>query len=282
MSKLLVLGAGYVGHEVLRLGARAGDTCFAVSRRPPNVLAEVRAVPADVTDAESLSALARDIGAVDDIVYAISPGAALHEAYERAYVTGLSHTLAQFPEARVFLISTTRVYGSRSGEVINDETEALSDDACAELVLEGERLVRQASSKNVVLRASGIYGPGRSRLAEQLLSTELPLELQATITNRIHRDELARIVFFLRRRQDAGTFIASDPSPVPLGQMQRELIGLAERLAFTPAKRPEPARARRSKSRHIMPTRLLTLGYDFLYPSFREGYASIFGHTTSA
>lgn len=281
MAKLLVLGAGYVGQEILRLGARAGDTCFAVSRSASSNLKGVRSLTADVTDPGSLSTLHQEIGDVDDIVYAIAPGAAVEEAYERTYVIGLSRALAEFQGARLFLISTTRVYGSRSGELIDDKTEALSDDACGELILEGEKLVRGESARNVILRASGIYGPGRTRLAESLLSQELPVELQGTITNRIHRDDLAGLVSFLRSRDDAGTFVASDPNPAALGEMQRELKSLQERLAFTP-ERQESTRTRRSKSRRVLPTRLLALGYDFLYPSFREGYASIFRRRASA
>lgn len=276
MAKLLVLGAGYVGQEILRIAAGAGEPCFAVSRHVSSNLERVHSLTADVTDPKSVSALRREIGDVDDIVYAIAPGASLEEAYEQSYVTGLRHALTEFSDARFFLISTTRVYGSRSGELIDDETEALADDTCADLVLEGEGLLRAAAARNVVLRASGIYGPGRTRLAESLLSQELPVEHEGVITSRIHRDDLARIVCFLRGRNDAGTFIASDPSPTTLGEMQRELKSLATRLAFSPQRKPETARARRSRSRRILPSRLLQLGYEFLYPSFREGYASIF------
>lgn len=249
---------------------------MAVSRRGRELSRDLLSFSCDVKDKQKLSDLRRLSGPADLILYAISPGGPLESDYEAAYSSGLRNVLEAFPEARTILISSTRAFGRTSGAIIDDYTQAVADDACAACLLSGEEAVIASNPRNVVLRASGIYGPGRTRTADSLLTRTLSPEEMTLVTNRIHRDDLARAVLFVAGQEQGGIFIASDPCPTALGVMQEELKRVARTIGFTPPAAEESAPKRRAQSRTMKPVRLLERGFQFQFPSFVEGYADIF------
>lgn len=269
--KVLLVGLGYVGsalagrlrsHEVLALRRRAelggpegvqvfgGDAAMGVGLDP---------VPADV----------------EQICIAISPGERTEAAYEKAYPLAAANLVAHFPGARMLLVSSTSVYGQEDGTEIDDDSPASPTSRTAEHILEAEQIILGANPRSCVVRSSGIYGPGRLRLATDLAHTPLADVPDDQYTNRIHRDDLVGILeFLLLRPQVGGTILATDQSPATPRAMAE---WLQQRGAADILGPPAPTRAspRSRKSRKMHPRRLLELGYSYRFPSFREGYGEL-------
>jgi nucleoside-diphosphate-sugar epimerase len=229
----------------------------------------------DVTQNVGLEHLPADAEA---IVFAVSPASGSDEAYRSTYPVGVSNVLSRAPSARVLLVSSTSVYGQDAGEWVDETSPTEPPTPTGRRILEAEQLLL-AKSKHVVVRASGIYGPGRTSMVDRVRTGVARLPASAVYTNRIHRDDLAGVLeFLLERPQVGGCFVATDTEPVELGQL---LVWLASRLSV-----PSPPisgetdsepRTRHRFSRRCLPKRLQALGFKWRYPTFREGYGELLG-----
>jgi nucleoside-diphosphate-sugar epimerase len=277
--KLVVVGAGYVGGALAALARQANHEVWAVRRSggsPP--APEVRVLTADVASGAGLEGLPQT---PDVVAYAVSPGGRSESAYRDAYPVGVARVLERAPHARFLLVSSTSVYGEQDGGRVDDDTPALPRDPLGAAILEAERLVLERAPSAAVVRASGIYGPGRTGLLARVQDGSALTPEEVVFTNRIHRDDLARVLLFLAQRPElSGTFVASDTQPVPLGQLH---AWLAERLGVSaPPQAPAGApRSRHRGSKRCVPTRLLQAGFQFLYPTFREGYDAVLAERTA-
>ena len=187
MSKVLVVGAGYLGDEILRAFLEAGwETVGASLSGGESLLA------CDVGDAASVAKLPE----ADAVVHCAASGRGGAEAYERVYVRGCENLVKRFPDARLVFTSSSSVYGQKEGETVTEESEAVPDRETGRLLLEAESVVRKAGG--VVARLSGIYGPGRSVLLRKFKSGEAVIEEDGRrFINQIHRDDAARAVLHL-------------------------------------------------------------------------------------
>jgi len=280
--RVLLVGFGYVGQALGKQLAEAGHEVTALRRSliEMPVSPTLRFFQADAGDPSRL----RELGSeVDQIVCAVSPDERTALAYKNAYPRVVASLLACFGRARVLLVSSTAVYDQTQGELVDEQAEATANTPLAAEIRAAENLLLDrhtsgpmqadaAEQKHVVVRASGIYGPGRTRLVSSLLHHDLHPEDRNVWTSRVHRDDLAAILRFLVERPHlSGVFNASDPSPTQLKELAAWL-----RHEVDPNSLPEsPPLAHSRKSRRIVPAALTALGYPFLFPSFREGYHTI-------
>lgn len=266
--KVLVAGAGYVGSVTQKLLHDRGHEVLCIRRSPVSLPGFFQG---DATTGEGLEQLPRDI---DQIISAISPDSRDDDAYRRAYPDVVRTLTRHFPSARLLLVSSTAVYEQGGGDELSDESQTSGDSFSAQRILEAEEALLEHSPSSVVVRASGIYGPGRVATISRLAHVELDQAERDSWTNRIHRDDLARALVFLMESKDArGVYLATDPQPATLGQLQawlREEPG--HKLLPAPGV-GRPARSR--KSRKMYPKKLLSAGFSFNYESFRDGYAPI-------
>jgi nucleoside-diphosphate-sugar epimerase len=276
--RVAVVGFGYVGSTLASRLTVAGHQVFGV-RRSPVARQDVVSIQADVTNRESLTAVPVDL---DHVVYAISPGARVDEAYRRAYPEGLANLLDAVPTARFTFVSSTAVYPQKNGETVNESSTTEATNFSSQRLLEAESLLAANSGRHTIVRASGIYGPGRTRLVSQLVTRDLDLETRTVFTSRVHRDDLASCLHFLIDSRSAeGVYIASDPHPTTLGEMQDWVRERQALLQLPEAPQAETSLASGRANRRIVPERLLQEGFDFTYPSFREGYSAILSSTSS-
>ncbi|MBT8087999.1 MAG: NAD-dependent epimerase/dehydratase family protein [Gammaproteobacteria bacterium] len=97
--------------------------------------------------------------------------------------------------ARFVYISTTGVYGDRGGATVTEATPVHPENDRARRRVAAEELLRDwaldTSCKLIILRAPGIYGPGR--LGIERIEAGMPIldEESAHPGNRIHVDDLA-------------------------------------------------------------------------------------------
>lgn len=276
--RVLVAGCGYVGTELgLRLAAD-GHEVWGLRRAPGDLPAPIRPLAADLTIPATLDRLPSRL---DTVVYAVSADASEPAAYRAAYVDGLEHLgtalardsrpAAQPP--RLVFISSTAVYGERGGETVDESTTPDPANFRGEILLEAERVARERDGETVIVRSSGIYGPGRDRLLR--LAAQGRLEGADRWTNRIHRDDLAEAIRrALGRKRPSGLYLASDREPARLREVL-EWLAAASGVAWEDA-----ASDLEISGKRCVPRRLLAEGFAFEFPTWREGYRSVAGSSS--
>lgn len=271
--RILIVGLGYTGAKMARLLRSTNHEIFGLRRSPalPGDTNPCHLIVGDLHDDATLDMIPSSI---DIVVYAISPDERSEAAYRQAYPNGLQRTIGRCPNARFIFLSSTGVYDQTGGVHVDDTSPARNDAETALILREAEDLLLLRNRQDVILRASGIYGPGRTSLISQLLVTELPESDRNIWTNRIHRNDLAQAaVFIIDRPAERGVFIASDPRPATLGEIQDWLRSQeqAQRLPSVRSMRTGAVR----KNRCMDAQRLRALGFEFQYPSYREGYSEV-------
>ncbi len=275
--RILVAGCGYVGSELGRMLAASGHDVWGLRRSPDRVPAPIRAIGADLTDPGSLTEIPEEL---DAVVYAASADDSAPEAYHAAYVDGPRNLGAVLPEdVRAVFVSSTAVYGERWGEEVDDDTDPKPAKFRGEILLEAEERIRALYDGSVVVRASGIYGPGRTRLVRMAAEGR---QVDDRWTNRIHRDDLAAVIrHALERTAPAATYLASDRRPARLHEV---LAWIAAELGneYEPGEAvggyETATREGRLPGKRCVPRRLLEEGFDFRFPTWREGYGVMLGH----
>lgn len=275
---ILLAGCGDLGTEAgLRFHA-LGHRVVGWRRSPAKLPAAIEGVAADL-GAPGLPRVPADTTAVVIAVAADSP---TEEAYRAAYVDGLTHVLDALERdgvrpQRVLFVSSTAVYGDAGGGWVDENTPPRPGGFSGRVLLEAEQLLQAAFSGTATtatsLRLGGIYGPGRTRLIDQVRGGTAVVPEDARYTNRIHRDDAAAAIVHLATvpPEPAPVYVGVDNDPADLGTVLRFLaaeLGLAE----PPVGDAGPARGGNKRCRNDL---LRSTGFEFAFPSFREGYRDI-------
>ena len=243
-----------------------------------------RCAAADLSSGE-LPAIPEDTIAV---VVAIAADSSTEDAYRAAYVDGLSNVLdavlgSSAPVRRALFVSSTAVYGDAGGDWIDESTTPEPGGFSGRIIREAEELLfsRLAGTgiTPVVLRLGGIYGPGRTRLIDQVRGGTAVIPAEPRFTNRIHRDDAAAAIVHLctMDRIPAPVYLGVDNEPAELGEVLRFLaaeLGLAQPPSGASESGGEPSRGGNKRCSNEL---LRSTGFEFTYPSFREGYRDILG-----
>lgn len=131
----------------------------------------------------SLDALPLEL---DIIFHATSPDGSADSAYRAACVEGLRNLLRVLEArrerpGRVILVSSTRVYGQRRGEWVDETSPTESEGHTGRRLLEGERVALGGPFPASVMRAGAI-----ERAMNGFSDVRSP-----SYANLIHRDDLA-------------------------------------------------------------------------------------------
>lgn len=281
--RIAIFGCGYVGLELAR--QLVDDHEVVGVRRSEDGVAAVEetgatAVQGDVTDANDLEA----VPDADALVFAASSGGRGAEAAERVYVDGLRTVIETFgdrsaPPERLVYTSSTGVYGDHGGEWVDEATRLSPTTAKTRVLAEAERVAREIAPEHgiegAVTRFAGLYGPDRYRLERYL---EGPVT--EGYLNMIHRDDAAGIVRFMLESSDEELLLAVDDEPVDkwrFADWLADSCGVDRPPKRTKAERldedvSEAARRRIVTSKRCSNERVRELGYEFRYPTYREGY----------
>jgi nucleoside-diphosphate-sugar epimerase len=272
-TRILIAGAGDVG---LTLGAvlSAADIDVTTLNRSGRTVDDVKSITADLTDVNALRAALGMIEPFDVVVFTTAPDDRNELAYKAAYVDAphtLLTALAHHP-TRAVLTSTTGVYGDDDGRWITASSPAVPARPTATIVLEGERALA-GQVPTVSIRASGIYGPGRTSLINRVRRGGVVTSPASAPhwTNRIHRDDLvAALAIAAIHPSPPAVAIAVDDEPVPMATVA---LWLAAELGVTlPV---DPAPDKQATGKRCRNSELKDLGWEPAYPTFREGYRSL-------
>jgi nucleoside-diphosphate-sugar epimerase len=275
MAKVLIAGCGYVGSALGAALVADGDVVFGLRRRVVSLPAGVQPIEADLAVAKTL----RDLPpGLDFVVYAASPGGPDDALYRTAYVEGVSRLLEalaaqrQNPK-RIFLLSSTSVYGQDRGEWVDESSPTQPADFRGKRILEAEKILGAAGQAATIVRLGGIYGPQRVSMIERVRSGRAVVPRGGPrYTNRIHRDDCAGALRHLMRLPaPEPVYIGVDSEPADDATVLRWLAG----AIGAPEPRVDAAAAGGRANKRCRNDRLLASGYSFRYPTFREGYSAL-------
>jgi nucleoside-diphosphate-sugar epimerase len=274
--RALIAGCGDVGTEIgLRLAA-LGHEVHGLRRSPGVLPPQIAPLPGDLTVDGGLPPLPADL----ELVVHAAAGARGADGYRALYRDGLRRVLdavaATGASPRVLLISATSVYGVTDGSEVDETTPTRPASDTGAVLLEAEALLHDRPLTTTALRLAGIYGPGRTRLIDQVRGGSARLPDPPVHTNRIHRDDAAAAAVHLLTEvpDPAATYLGVDDDPADKAEVLRFL---ADELGVShpPPAGPDERGRRRGGDKRCRNDRLRATGWAPSYPSYREGYRAV-------
>lgn len=284
--RILIVGCGYVG---LRLGAelvRHGHSVSGLSRSAcaEADLKSVGILPlvADITVPGSLFRFSSDY---DWVVLSVSASGGGADQYEQVYLHGTRHLvswLSESPPSKFVFTGSTSVYGQTDGSWVdeNSPTEPLS--ATAQLLVRTEQMLLRAADETglpaVILRVAGIYGPGRASWIDRLRNGNARIAgADDCFLNMIHRDDVAGAIHAaLVQGQKGRVYNAVDDLPVTRMDLLQWLSLRTHKRMPPEVDTSEFPNKRSFSNKRVCNRRIkIELGYQFQFPTYKEGYESV-------
>lgn len=274
----LVVGCGYLGLRVARLWRDAGARVLALTRSPDRAAAlaaeGLEPVLGDVTMPGGLPVLP----VVDAIFWGVGFDRTAGATYRDVHVAGLGRLLDAVPGTpRVVFSSSTGVWGTDDGAVVDETTPAQPVREAGRVLLEAEALLHaRTGDRGTVLRFAGLYGPGRLPRLDDLKAGRPIAADPDSWLNLIHADDAARIVVAVAAAKQARPlYVVSDGVPVKRRLWYEHL---AERSGSPPPTFDITAERTRGADKRVNPALLFS---DFplalTYPDSFRGIDAIVG-----
>ena len=284
--RALIIGCGYVG---LPLGAelvRLGHQVYGLRRSPDASErlkgAGIMPLIADITKPGDLSGISAPF---DWVVNCVSSAKGGVDEYREVYLKGtqnLIHWLQSAPPKKFIYTSSTSVYAQTDGLPVKETSPTEPVRETSKLLVETEKLLLEAAQQKkipaAILRVAGIYGPDRGHLFQQFLKNELRIVGKGDrIINMVHLDDLVGIIITaLKSGRPGEIYNAVDEEPVTQLHFFRwlsETLGKWMPPFASPQEDVERKRGRTNKK--VLNRKLkMELGYEFKYPTFRQGYTA--------
>ncbi|HOY23728.1 MAG TPA: SDR family oxidoreductase [Cellvibrio sp.] len=275
-EQVLIVGCGDIGQRLAQCLPQDAYEVTGLRRNPPGNTPFLHYQACDVTNAEELAEVLLQNFAV--IIISMTPSERSDAGYERAYVQSCRNLVeglnAQALKPRlVIFVSSTAVYGQMDGRWVDENSPTEPVGFSGERLLEAEAIIQNSGYTNTIVRFSGIYGPNRNRLIEQVKQKHA--SASPHFTNRIHADDCARSLAHLIELSRTGetlesVYLVTDSAPAPMLEVVTwlaEQMGVAEFLS-------ETATNERGNKR-CSNQRLQDSGFVFRYPGFKDGYAEL-------
>lgn len=283
LDNVLIIGCGDIGRRVAALARtdRAKVTALVRAAEKGELLHQlgIGTIPGNLDDPETLGALPTRGATV--FYFAPPPGGGITDPRVRAFCAAV--TPGNEP-LKVVYISTSGVYGDCGGAVVTEETPVNAQTARARRRLDAETVLsgwgKERHIPVVILRVTGIYGPGRLPVRHIAEGQPVLRPEEAPLTNRIHADDLARVCIAAAVRGEAGDiFNVSDGQA---GIMTDYFNAVADSAGI-----PRPRQVTMAEARQVMSPLMLSyvsesrqmdnrkmiekLGIRLLYPDLASG-----------
>lgn len=269
MANILIAGCGDLGSGLSTELIAQGHVVTGIRRTKNKFPNGVIGITGDLVE------MSDDALPDADVVFLImTPNGRNEEAYRAAYFDTAQVLIRRYrdmaKQPKVFFVSSTSVYGQSQGEWIDETTPAQPTSATAKILLETEQSLSAAFS-SVAVRCSGIYGSGRYRLLETVLSGK---DWEANSwTNRIHRDDVVSALVLLANsaltdKTIPAQVIVTDQTPVSMWEVKLWLATcLGAKVAVSSVEGFVPTSGKRIQGQY-----LLSQGWRLQYPSYVAGY----------
>lgn len=278
MANILIAGCGDLGCMLGTQLSEQGHKVFGLRRNTEALPECILPVKADLS-ATTIPNLPKKI---DYVFYMASAGKYNDTAYYLAYVQGLNNLIGALEGKkikRLFYISSTSVFGQSEGQQVNEESPTCDASFSTKRLLMGEELITQSDINSTVIRFGGIYGPGRTHLIDLVREGKAHC-MENVWSNRIHSDDCSGMLNHLLDLNE------SDPSSVEslyVGVDNQPSLScevydwLSEQLSVPEIEHNEPTESARlmRSNKKISNEKIKQTGYEFKYPSFKEGYIEL-------
>lgn len=277
MAKILIAGCGDLGCELGSQLSGQGHSVYGLRRDTSQMPDCIEPIASDLfTQTPNLP------DQLDYVFYIVSASGYKDVAYYQAYVLGVKHLLkglAKQKVKRIFYISSSSVFGQSDGEWVTEDSPVEGKHFASKRLLEGEETIQESKFPATVIRFGGIYGPGRTHLIDLVLQGKAHC-MEGVYSNRIHSEDCVGMMLHLMQLDEtdpkkvASLYIGVDDEPTPTCEVYE---WLAEELSVSDIEHLEPtenSRMQRSNKR-LSNRRIRESGYDFHYPSFRDGYGKL-------
>jgi nucleoside-diphosphate-sugar epimerase len=274
--KTLVVGCGYVGLPLALSWIGEGDEVAAWVHSVSSAEAlRDRGFAGIVTGSVADEKIWRGLTVYDRVIHCASSGRGGPEAYREVFLEGARMICVHQPGAQKIFVSSTSVYSQLQGEAVTEKSTAEPLTETGRILREAEEVALAAGS--VVIRSSGIYGPGRAMLFEKFRRGEAVIEGDGSRwINQIHRDDLIAAVRDVVEKGEAGRiYNAADDEPVSL----LDFYSWCAEFTGQPLPPYGPVNLNRKRgltNKRIVNARLRGLGWRPSYPSFREGLPPLY------
>ena len=269
--RVLIAGCGDVGNVLAALLLQDGHVVYGLKRDTSTLPDGVQPIQADLLSPDTLTDIPMDI---DRLVFMPTPASRDQAAYEDIFIHGWHNLWAGLQQVpvRTLLVSSTAVFGEADGGIVNEETVPDPTGFNGKLLLEMEQLAAGDTENLVVIRISGIYGPGRERLIRLAASEGFEVQQSpAFFTNRIHRDDAAAVLkHLLDIEQPEALYLASDDKPAPRYDVVEWLAKEQGRPAPIGLKDESASRGKRVSNQKLRDS-----GFSLSYPDYRTGYGAV-------
>lgn len=285
-SPVVIVGCGDIGKRVAALSATNGHTVTALVRSPEKLdhLRDTvsRIVSVNLDDPSTIPPLPTSGATV--FYFVPPPGGGVVDPRIRNFCAAISE---DGMPARIVYLSTTGVYGDCGDLPVTEERVPDPQTTRGMRRLDAETAVSAWGKAHgvpvVILRVTGIYGPGRLPLQHLCGGAPVLAEDDALITNRIHADDLATICSAAAEKgEDGDIFNVSDGEH---GSMTQYFNAVADLLGMERPRQVSREEAGRtmppllysyfSESRRIDNTHMLAkLGVTLTYPTLAQGLPS--------
>jgi nucleoside-diphosphate-sugar epimerase len=278
MAKILIVGCGDLG-STIAMRLQKNHQVIGL-RRSQKIVPDLQTVQADVTQPITLTPLENLNPNI--VIYCVSADAQTDASYQAQYVTGLKNILTTQASNNalnhVFFVSSTRLYGQKTQDLLDETTPAIPSDFGGERLLEAESLLKdmQINSKqwkSTSMRLSGIYGNGRLYLAN-MAKDPARWPAENNWSNRIHRDDAAGFIAFLvgkalDQQIVEDTYIVTDDMPTQQYEVLRWL-SVQQGIDTSSIATPPISGGKRLSNKRLRDT-----GFQLQYPDYQVGYSQI-------
>lgn len=216
------------------------------------------------------------------VVVTLTPHEFSEQGYIESYldplrnITACCKTLANKPF--IVFVSSTSIHEDNTGQWVDESSPVNPIKFSGKAMRECESLLRAYHGKSIVVRASGIYGPGRERMIQSVKNGDI--QLHQGWTNRVHVEDLVRAIAHLIRLHLSNSeiskhevYIVTDSKPTPQHEC---ILWLAKALGIEfPDSPVDSAQSSRGGNKRLSNQKLLATGFQFRYSNFKEGYAEM-------
>lgn len=292
MATLVVIGLGYSASRVVAEVAPRFERIVVTVRDPARAAAlsaqgvggvPVEAIAFDGTAA--VPALAVALHQADALLVSAPPAA---DGADPLIACHSKDLLAARRLAWIGYLSTVGVYGDAGGGWVDEATPCRPVSARSQQRLEAEAAWRALGAARavpvVLMRLSGIYGPGQNALVQLKRGTARRIIKPGQVFNRIHVEDIAGAVALSLDKPDiAGPLNVTDSEPSPPQDViahAAALLGIAPppEVAWQAAEAALSPMARSfwGESKRVRNIRLRQeLGYALRFPTYREGLRAL-------
>ncbi len=287
MDRVLIVGCGDIGLRVGKLARALGATVTGVVRSEAKAQwlrqQGLQVLQADLDDPQSLAAL--PCAGATVVYLAPPPGGGSRDSRARNFCAAVGPDQAP---GKLVYVSTSGVYGDCGGALVTEQTPVNPQTTRARRRLDAEQTLlawgERCGVPVVILRVTGIYGPGRLPVARIQAGHPVLREEESPATNRIHADDLAQVCLAAAQRAGHGeVFNVSDGEG---GTMSQYFFAVADALGL-----PRPPAVPLVEAKQVMNPLMLSylsesrrmdnrklvevLGVQLRYPTLAAGLAAV-------